>query len=319
MDPSTLSRLATTSSSAQQRRKPFSDRYRIVRVLGRGSYGTAYQVERTSRDGTVRQYVAKEFSLFRDDDGRFDDKRLQLARSESTLLAQLKHPNIVRYVDVVEEPDRIWLLMNYCEGGDLKSLLKQCAKSRTALEESRIVRWGFQLASALAYLHKHRVLHRDIKPANILLSSRSAVDSVLLADFGVSKVVAQSDEAMTKIGTPLYFSPEMTSGVPYSSKNDVWSLGVVLLEMMMLANPFDSNSHVGIFKKISTWQEPTVKTLRGMLPQDAAYSDDLLSVIAAMLQPNPSHRCTADDVRLHSVFDRERGGDDRKEGPRDPR
>lgn len=183
-------------------------------------------------------------------------------REEVEILSRLSHPNIIKYFGSFEDSGFLYVVTEYANEGDLYQLLKKLKASRPpndALEEDQILRFSFQLISALAYLHDLKVLHRDIKSRNIFLSSlpdvrtKSAYPNVVLklGDFGISRTLTGTIElAHTAIGTPYYLSPEICESKPYDYKSDIWSLGCVIYEMCTLRHAFDSRHIRGLILKI---------------------------------------------------------------------
>ena len=155
---------------------------------------------------------------------------------EVEVLKRLQHPHIVAYVDSYRDGDNLCILMEYASDGDLASRIAAKKRAGAHFSETEVLTILHQAASALACCHHtHKLLHRDLKPANIFLDD----GEVKLGDFGVSKFLAFSQaKAMTQCGTPLYMSPEMCQGQPYTRAADVWALGCVLYELMTMRAPW---------------------------------------------------------------------------------
>ncbi|CAD7937255.1 unnamed protein product [Amoebophrya sp. A120] len=266
-----------------------------VKVLGKGQFGIAYLVrpgvgQNTSlnirKDTTGGQHaVAKMVSL----DFLSEKDNLQ-AGQEVMLLKQLNHPNIVAYYDhyLSEEPVReLVILMEYCEGGELRQKIKDASKEKAQFKEAQIMRWFCQALSALSYVHKMHILHRDLKSSNIFLRGQHDRDCAI-GDFGISRVLEGTiDAAATVVGTPYYMSPEVCRSEPYSYKSDIWSLGCVLYEMCMLKHAFESENLLGlVYKIVSDRYDP--------IP--GQYTQDLSSLIARMLDKSAHSRPKGEDV-----------------------
>eukprot|EP00392_Amoebophrya_sp_AT5.2_P014536 g14695.t1 len=261
-----------------------------VRVLGKGQFGIAYLVRpgvgvtpaaNIRKDATGGTFaVAKMVSL----DFLSEKDNLQ-AGQEVMLLKQLNHPNIVAYYDhyLVEDPVReLVILMEFCEGGELRQKIKDASKEKSWFKEGQIMRWFCQSLSALTYVHKImfpegassaegvrliaevdgekkkprlvrfckqlHILHRDLKSSNIFLRGAHDRDCAI-GDFGISRE-GTIDAAATVVGTPYYMSPEVCRSEPYSYKSDIWSLGCVLYECCMLKHAFESENLLGLVYKI---------------------------------------------------------------------
>lgn len=153
-------------------------------------------------------------------------KEREEARKEVSVLAQMKHPNIVSYIDSFEESGNLCIVMDYCDGGDLYNKIH--STRGVPYTEDQIIDWFVQITLALKHVHDRKILHRDLKTQNIFLLRDGAVK---LGDFGVAKVLTNTMElARTSIGTPYYMSPELVEHKPYNNKSDVWSLGCVVYD-----------------------------------------------------------------------------------------
>jgi NIMA (never in mitosis gene a)-related kinase len=194
------------------------DKYSILRKLGQGTYGSVYLCEQKD---TGRQCVMKRMLL-----RNLSEKERNSALQEAQLLESLNHPNIVAYVDTVYTRSKLYLLMQYCDGGDLERKLNEVRKENGMVPETQLLDWFVQMALALQYLHSKRILHRDLKTANVFLT---AIGIVKLGDFGVSRVLSATSElAKTFVGTPYYLSPELLNNSPYGHASDVWCADLLL-------------------------------------------------------------------------------------------
>ncbi len=151
---------------------------------------------------------------------------LDKAEQEAEVLAKLKHPNIVSYIDRFKDKSgNLCIVMEYCDDGNLHK--KIYSTENDPYNEDQIIDWFVQITSALNHVHEKKTLHRDLKPMNIFLTGDGVVK---LGDFGVAKVLENTNE-MVKCydrGTLYYMSPELLNEEPYNKKSDVWSLGCVV-------------------------------------------------------------------------------------------
>lgn len=193
------------------------------------------------------------------DYGKMTEKEKQQLVSEVNILRELKHPNITRYYDRVidKEQARLYIVMEYCAGGDLAALIK---RQRALLREARTkgqepsssiyipedMGWKLLAQLTLALLECHnrkegnKILHRDLKPGNVFLD---ADDNVKLGDFGLSRIMGDhSVFAQTHVGTPYYMSPEQIQEQRYNEKSDIWSAGCVIYEALTLRAPFEATN-----------------------------------------------------------------------------
>ena len=196
-------------------------RYQILGELGRGAMGVVYKAEDPNLDRTV---ALKTISLEKEAEGRAEyQKRFML---EAKAAGKLTHANIVTVYDFGEVDGMAYLAMELLEGTDLRKRVQQ--GPIPALEAVEI---GCQLAEGLAYAHQRGIVHRDIKPANIMLPERGPAK---IMDFGLARMRLADHKTTTGIvlGTPRYMSPEQISGQPVDQRSDIFSLGIVLWEML---------------------------------------------------------------------------------------
>ena len=181
------------------------------------------------------------------------------------------------------------IVMSHCEGGDLASLLRRVKQAgpHALLPEDVVMRWLVQLLLGLNHIHRKAILHRDIKPANVFLSKSRKV--VRLGDFGIAKKLREDDDlATTVVGTPLYMSPELCQGKPYTYASDIWALGCVAYEMASGgAKAFDAPG----------WPQLLVKIVRcDYAPVPSHLSRPFAALIASMLSPDPAERPTTEQL-----------------------
>ncbi|KAG8348566.1 Protein kinase domain [Trypanosoma vivax] len=242
------------------------EKYSKVRVLGKGSFGSAILIRRRNDNAL---FVIKEVFL-----GKMNKKERMEARQECRVLQQLNHPNIVRYIEHFENRDNLFIVMEYCDGGDLHGKLK-----RGPMNENTILYYYSQICLAMEYLHSRHILHRDIKTMNIFLMKNG---SVKLGDFGIATVLRSTmGMANTVCGTPYYFSPEICRNRPYNNKSDVWALGVLLYELATGRHPFDGNSMQQLMQSIVRGRYP---------PLPPHFSHDFRKMVDWCLQKDPTHR-----------------------------
>mmetsp|Transcript_4272 Transcript_4272/g.9311 ORF Transcript_4272/g.9311 Transcript_4272/m.9311 type:complete len:1043 (+) Transcript_4272:293-3421(+) len=210
-----------------------------VRTIGRGSQGRAVLLK-NARTGEL--VVSKEVWAV-------DMTDLQLARVEREvrILSMLKHPHIVRYLASFQREDVLCIITEYAAGGTLRTAIRQQRQASGAFSSEQVIAWLVQLASALYAVHANNVLHRDIKADNVFLTAEA---DIKLGDFGLSSEIEESNLAKTACGTPYYTSPEQISGEGYSQPADVWSLGVLLFELLTLSRPFEADSYGKLAVKI---------------------------------------------------------------------
>ncbi|XP_037352575.1 serine/threonine-protein kinase Nek2 [Talpa occidentalis] len=258
--------------------------YEVLFTIGTGSYGRCQKIRRKS-DGKI--LVWKEL-----DYGSMTEAEKQMLVSEVNLLRELKHPNIVRYYDrIIDRTNTtLYIVMEYCEGGDLASVISKGTKERQYLEEEFVLRVMTQLTLALKECHRrsdggHTVLHRDLKPANVFLDAKQ---NVKLGDFGLARILNHDTSfAKTFVGTPYYMSPEQMSRMSYNEKSDIWSLGCLLYELCALMPPFTAFNQKELAGKIREGKFRRIPY---------RYSDELNDIITRMLNLKDYHRPSVEEI-----------------------
>uniref|UniRef100_A0ABK0LL27 non-specific serine/threonine protein kinase n=1 Tax=Rattus norvegicus TaxID=10116 RepID=A0ABK0LL27_RAT len=251
------------------------EKYVRLQKIGEGSFGKAVLVKSTE-DG--RHYVIKEINI-----SRMSDKEREESRREVAVLANMKHPNIVQYKESFEENGSLYIVMDYCEGGDLFKRIN--AQKGTLFQEDQILDWFVQICLALKHVHDRKILHRDIKSQNIFLTKDGTVQ---LGDFGIARVLNSTVElARTCIGTPYYLSPEICENKPYNNKSDIWALGCVLYELCTLKHAFEAGNMKNLVLKIISGSFP---------PVSLHYSYDLRSLLSQLFKRNPRDRPSVNSI-----------------------
>jgi serine/threonine protein kinase len=210
--------------------------YKVLKEIGKGGMGRVYMALQPSLNRTV---VIKEMSR-----GLSSDAQARFKR-EAILCANLHHQNIVEIYDYFKEGGANYLVMEYVEGIDLDEVIKRASP----MHPDTAAAIAHEICQALACAHHNNIIHRDIKPKNVLISKDGAVK---LTDFGVARDVDAPDLTTPGmiIGTPFYMSPEQASGAKVSFQSDVYSMGIVLYEMLTAKKPFTGDKSQGIIAKI---------------------------------------------------------------------
>lgn len=269
--------------------KPMLGRYQVEKELGKGAMGVVY----LGKDPKIGRVVAiKTMALSREFEGEeLTDARERFFREAETA-GRLQHQNIVTIFDAGEEHDLAYIAMEFLKGKDLVDYCKEGA----LLPIPRVLSIVERVAQALAYAHRQNVVHRDIKPANIMYEQAS--DTVKVTDFGIARI---TDSSKTKtglvLGTPSFMSSEQIAGKKVDGRSDLYSLGVMLYQMLCGALPFRGDSMAELMYKIANEEAPDIRMLRSDI------SERLANIIAMSLSKRPETRFQdgdqfATDLRL---------------------
>ncbi|NXG74291.1 NEK2 kinase, partial [Baryphthengus martii] len=265
------------------------DDYEVLLTIGTGSYGKCRKVRRKA-DGKI--LVWKEL-----DYGSMTEAEKQMLVSEVNLLRELRHPNIVRYYDRIidRSSTTLYIVMEYCDGGDLATLIAKCTKERHVKCESFVLRVLTQLTLALKECHRRSdggvTVHRDLKPANVFLDGKQ---NVKLGDFGLARILHHDTSfAKTFVGTPYYMSPEQMNLMSYNEKSDIWSLGCLLYELCALTPPFRAYNQKELAEKIREGKFRRIPY---------RYSEQLNGLLKEMLNVKDYCRPSVEDILQHPLI-----------------
>uniref|UniRef100_A0A8C3L6V7 non-specific serine/threonine protein kinase n=1 Tax=Chrysolophus pictus TaxID=9089 RepID=A0A8C3L6V7_CHRPC len=250
------------------------EEYEVLKVLGEGSFGRALLVRHKVSE---QKYAMKEIRL------PVSSSEVENSRKEAILLAKMKHPNVVAYKESFEADGHLYIVMEYCDDGDLMQKIKH--QRGKLFPEDTILCWFAQMCLGVKHIHDKHVLHRDIKSKNVFLTQNGKVK---LGDFGSARLLAHPmSYACTYVGTPYYVPPEIWENMPYNNKSDIWSLGCILYELCTLRHPFQANS----------WKHLILKICKGSYsPLPAHYSYELHYLIKQIFKRNPKNRPSATTI-----------------------
>src|ERR1700728_1314404 len=267
----------------------FSARYQLNHLIALGGMAEIYRARDRLLDRPVALKVLfPELSVDRSFVERF--------RREAQAAANLSHPNIVPVFDWGEDTGTYFIVMEFIDGRPLSSILKTAGP----LSAERTADIAAPVAAALGYAHKHGVVHRDVKPGNVLITDDGQVK---VTDFGIARAV-NTEESLTQtgavMGTATYFSPEQAEGMGVDARTDIYSLGVVLFEMVTGRPPFMGDTPVAVASKHVRENPPTPREINPGVPPD------LEAIILKCLAKSPDHRyATGDDLRIDLLRFRE--------------
>ena len=254
-------------------------RYRLEARIGSGGMSTVYR----ATDGTLQRDVA--IKLMHREIAT-DSDQLERFRREARAVAQLSHPHIVGVIDYGEDDGRPYIVFEYVEGETLKERIRRTGR----LPSTEAVAYAIEIARALGVAHARHIVHRDVKPQNVLIDDEGRAK---VTDFGIARTL--DEEGLTAdgrvLGTTDYVSPEQALGRPVTGQSDLYSLGIVLYEMLTGEVPFKGENQVAV----------AMKHVREELPDVQAKSPDVSAALAAVVDTATAKRVEdryADDAEL---------------------
>ena len=247
------------------------ENFKIIDKIGEGAYSTVYTVRRIE-DGIL--YALKKVKI-----QSLSQKEKQNALNEVRILASVNSPFVISYKEsFIDETDQtLCIIMEYADEGDLFQKITLYKKLHTTFDENDVWKIFIQITKGLHDLHEYNILHRDLKSANVFLFRDGTAK---LGDLNVSKISFRG-LGCTQTGTPYYASPEVWKDNPYDLKSDIWSLGCLCYELLMLKTPFRAESMEALYRKVMKGKYPEI---------NKKYSNKFDNVISYMLQLKPENR-----------------------------
>ncbi len=249
-----------------------ASRYSLMEQVGGGGMALVFK----AHDEVLKRHVA--IKVLRQQFVN-DDDFVRRFRREAQAAAALSHPNVVSIYDVGQDGDTHYIVMEYIEGQNLNEKIKQSAP----LQVDQAVHIASQICEALDHAHHNRIIHRDIKPHNILIGKNGRVK---VTDFGIARAVASTTITQTGsvIGSVLYFSPEHAKGVTTDEKSDLYSLGIVMYQMLTNELPFTAETPISVALKHLQDDYILPKALNSLIPQSVE------NIIIKCLRKDPNER-----------------------------
>ncbi len=241
----------------------------LNKSIGRGAFSKIY--------AGYTLFSNKDVAIKRIKNSKYK-KNSKLLDREIEIMKSLSHPNIIRLFDVIRERHTIFIIMELCENGDFSKFL-----NNRPLKEKHAHRFLHQITNGLKYLHQHKIIHRDLKPQNILLTKNYILK---ISDFGLAKIFNDT-MSETICGSPLYMAPEILTYQKYNSKADLWSVGIILFEMLTGNTPFNSKS---IYELVYDIKNTTIT-----LPDFVDITDDCSNLLNKLLIVTPEERINWND------------------------
>ncbi|KAA8518953.1 hypothetical protein F0562_016273 [Nyssa sinensis] len=263
-------------------RARFLGDYLVGQQIGSGSFSVVWHARHRVHGMEV---AIKEIAT-----GRLNKKLQESLMSEIVILKQINHPNIIRLHEIIQEPGKIHLILEYCRGGDLSMYIQQ---RQGRVPEARAKHFMQQLAAGLQILRENNLIHRDLKPQNLLLSTSDDNSVLKIADFGFARSLQPRGLAETLCGSPLYMAPEIMQLQKYDAKADLWSVGAILFQLVTGKTPFTGNNQIQLLQNI-------IKSTELHFPPDKKdLSSDCIDLCQKLLRRNPVERLTFEEFFNH--------------------
>ena len=260
-----------------------NDLYEIKDPLGKGKFGLVkLGIHKESGRKVAIKIINKKL---------VESSDVQLVKSEIDILKIARHPNIIKLYDVFENEEFIYIIMEYCEGGDLFSYLE---KRGFKLKEERAAEIIHKLCTAVFFLHQYGIVHRDLKPENILMTDNSENSDIRLLDFGLGKIIGPGEECTEPFGTFSYVAPEILTGKPYNFKVDLFAIGIITYLLLTGFLPFDDeNSEKEVARQTIFEPTPFPSTVwKNISIEGKMFVNNLLD-------KNPDNRMNIQEVLQH--------------------
>ncbi|NIO47907.1 MAG: protein kinase [Candidatus Aminicenantes bacterium] len=234
----------------------FAGRYQIIEELGKGGMGKVYRVVDKKLDEEVALKLIKP-------EIAFDRKTIERFSKELKFARKIVHKNVGRMYELMEDEGRYFITMEYVSGQDLKGLIRQTGQ----LTIGKSISIAKQVCEGLAEAHKLGVVHRDLKPHNIMIDKEG---NARIMDFGIARSLEAEGitDAKAIIGTPKYMSPEQVEGEEVDQRSDIYSLGIIIYEMVTEKTPFDGDTALSIALKHKTQAPPEPREFNAQIPED---------------------------------------------------
>lgn len=263
--------------------KSLLDQYEVKEKAGKGKFGLVKLAKHKDTGRLVAIKIMSKKNMTVQD--------LELAKTEIDILKVSQHPNIIKLYDVFDTAEYIYIVMEYCSGGDLFSYIE---KRGYKLPEPKAAEIIHKLSMAIFYIHSYGIVHRDLKPENILMTDKTENADIRLLDFGLSKIIGPTEKCNEPYGTLSYVAPEVLKEKPYDKSVDLWSIGIITYLLLCGFLPFDDeNSEREIARQTIQDPVPYPSQVWSKLSKESKH------FVEALLKKNPEERMSIKQVLEH--------------------
>ncbi|EGR29999.1 protein kinase domain protein [Ichthyophthirius multifiliis] len=260
------------------------DNYILKEIAGSGQYGKVYK---STHLKTEQVYAIKVIKL---EKFKSVPQLHQFTLNEIQTLTKINNPNVITFIEMLRSQNNVYLVYEFCDGGTLEDIIKQ----KKIICEKEAIHIFQQIINAFKCMFRENILHRDLKPSNILLHN----GVIKVADFGFCKtLLSASDLTQTMVGSPIYMAPEILKGCNYNIKADIWSMGVVLFEMLFGYCPYEDKTIAQLINQIDNKQLVIPKHINNISVQ-------LEELLMRMLTIDPDRRIEWNTLLNHPLFEK---------------
>ena len=257
---------------------PSQSKFKVIKKLSNSDFGAVYKI---LNEEDKNHYAIKKILL-----KSVEESEMNEIRNEAKILSEINSENIVKFYDSFTDKKSFNIMMEYCDGFDLRKFIEEHKKSNGYIKKNIVLYISLEICNGLKEIHKNDLIHRDLKPDNLFLNADLTIK---ISDFGLSRKFQNIyDYVRTKVITMQYIAPELLNGQEYNNKVDVWSLGCIIYELCTLNFCFESNSMNGLLRKITNNNHGKIDT--------NLYGEDLQKLIDSLLNKNYKQRPSVDDI-----------------------
>ena len=257
---------------------PSQPKFKVIKKLSNSDFGAVYKIlnEEDNNHYAIKKILLKSV----------EENEINELKNEAKILSEINSENIIKFYDSFTDKKSFNIMMEYCDGFDLRKFIEEHKKSNDYIKKNIILYISLEICNGLKEIHKNDLIHRDLKPENFFLNADLTIK---ISDFGLKRQFQNIyDYVRTKVITMQYIAPEILNEQEYNNKVDVWSLGCIIYELCTLKFCFESNSMNNLLRKITNNNHGKIDT--------NLYGEDLQKLIEYLLNKNYEQRPSVDDI-----------------------